>query len=613
VDRWTEALLLALLVAGGGPPAPGAAGRQAAPVAQTAGAGPSMAEPAPPRAVLLEDAELYEDPSSAGTIVARLPAGTVLDYAGETTDVYGRTWYAVRDPHRSERRRDAYLAPFTYEQLRAFGYRAAVLADRRPSAVAAVGAAAAASGAAGGMPAATATPDAPWWRPAGVLELADAPTYGEVVAVSARAAEVGTVRRAIELLGGREAIARWPSEPLPGELFVPAMLPALFVFDGSEWDLAQPVRLLGDAVSLLGNGGFAVDPAAPPLAGGPALQCWLLMNALDPGGAPAGSVAPAPEPAPLQRGQPVPRGLGPFDPSLAPESMRALLAPAPDTTLVPPRVDPPAVPGGVLLSDDDGRQAVFLRQQLGPELTARLRGQAMVLDVVVRDDPRAGAATFGLYVEVVFADGSPPRDFVGSYTSRAAARRYELAFEVPAGADDIVIRLLPLDRGLAVDQQGSVVFERAALRLAAWDPHPPAASVLLHRVTASSFEGTRLYTRAPVAPSGRSADDLQRVWPGVTRTGWTVETQQTVLAGELRHGMNRAQVRAAWGEPAQETAVSGSSSVEWRWAGDDRYALFENGEVIAFRPPTVAHDAAEPSVCPAAIGPKTGPATLAPR
>ena len=141
------------------------------------------------RAVLLEPAELFAEPTSTGEIVARWSAGTVLEYAGETTDEFGRTWYRVRDPNRLQRRRDVYLAPFNRRQFRDFGYRGALLADRQPL-----------PGAVG--PAASFLRAKSWWQPVSVLELGHDATFDGVVGIGATAADPDEVRQAMELLGG---------------------------------------------------------------------------------------------------------------------------------------------------------------------------------------------------------------------------------------------------------------------------------------------------------------------------------------------------------------------------------------------------------------------------
>jgi hypothetical protein len=584
VARWIELLLLLSLLQGGG-------GQASLP-------GLPYSAPDAPRAVLLEEADLYAEPSTAGEMIGRLPAGTVLQYASETTDAFGRTWYGVRDPDRVVRRRDAYLVPFGWDRYRAYGYRGALLADRRALPAGGAGGALA-PGAAATVPASAAgEKQQPWWRPVATLQLGNTPTFGEPVGISATTPDEGQLRQAIELLGGLDAIANWPADPEPGELFVPDLLPALFEYDGTAWDLARPVRLLGEAVSLIGNGRLLVDAEAPPLAGGPALYCWQLINALDPRGELSGSLAVAPAPTAEQRGGPPPRDMGPFSGGQVPGRLRGLLPPAPDSTRVPLRVDPPPIAGGVLLADNDGRQAVFIEQRLGRALTARLRGRALVLDVVARDDPRAGAATFGIDVEVSYADERPAQHFPTSFTSRAVARRDEWAFELPDDADDVVIRLLPLDRELAVEQQGSVIFDRVGLRLADWDPDPPPAAVVLYRVNSFTYEGAPRYTRAPIALTERNGDDLRRAWQKVAATDWSIDDKKLVLAGQLRRGMSREQVSAGWGDPAEETTQP-DGSIELRWADDDRYVLLADGHVIASRPPTHIDLSDVPLMCPA--------------
>jgi hypothetical protein len=529
-----------------------------------------------PRAVLLEPAELFADPTSAGEILARWPAGTVLEYAGEITDEFGRTWHTVRDPNRLQRRHDVYLTPFSRRQFRDYGYRGALLADRQPVVAVAV-------------VAASAPPPPPWWQPVGVLELGHNATFDGVVGISATAADPGELRQAIELLGGMAALGDFPAQPVPGELFVSMLLPALFQFDGEDWDLARPVRLMDDAVNLLGNGSFMVDRASPPLAGGPALHCWDLIDSLDPRGDPAGSVQVAlppvvalPPGVPL-RSQPLPSDMGPFDMTAAPLEILRVLPPAPDTTRVPARVDPRAQPSGVLLADNASRQAVYLQQRLGGDLARRLRGMPVTVDVVARDAPVVGSATFGINVEAALA-GNRTENFAISFTTKPSAARYELAFEVPADAEDLTVRLLPLDRSLAREQRGSVVFERAGLRLSGWDPDPPPGAVVLNRISANSFEGAELHTRARVAVTDRSVEEIQRAWLDLAAADWSAEDQAIVLAGELRHGMSPDQVAAAWGRPDADTSQASDAGVERRWEyADGRSVVFFDDDVITFR------------------------------
>lgn len=531
------------------------------------------------RAVLLEDGDFFSSPSSDGDIVARFPAGTILDYVGETTDEFGREWFTVRHPQRIERRRDVYLTNLDGRRFADLGYRAAVLADRQPIVVAAR-----APRSVAGAPRQRLPP--PWWEPVAVVARGHNATFDAVLAISARAPGEDDLLEAIDLLGGLEAIATWPASALPGELFVPAMLPALFQFEGAEWRLARPVRLLGDSISLLGNPRFVVDPEAPTFAGGPVLHCWSLVDSLDPMGVLAGSVQVAPPVEVVRRGR-VPGGgaaAAPATTSVVPPAIRQLLAPPPPTMLVPPRVDPPAPPDGVLLEDVHSQQAVYLEQTLGLALTRRLRGKSLVLDVVTRNPPRAAsAATLGVDIEVRFADERPGEHFATSFSSSAAPVRAEFPFDIPADAETITVRLLAADRSVAREQRGAVIFERATLRLATWAAEPAASSVVLYRITANAFEGAQLHTRAPIVVTARPAEEVEQVWVELAATDWSSADKQQVLAGEIRHGMSEEQVRLSWGEPFERT-MSDAAGGGRRWDYADRDVVFAGGSVIAFRP-----------------------------
>ena len=294
-------------------------------------------------AVLLEDGTFFAEPTSDGEIVAQWPAGSVLAYVGESTDSFGRTWSTLRDPDESRRRSDTYLASFDQHQFVALGGEAAVLADRQPSIVPIVAAGSAAAAALLAAP--------PWWAPVAVVTFGNSPKYATSVAMSARAVNEDHLYEAIDLLGGIEAIADWPVDPLPGELYLPELLPALFQFDGTEWRLVRPVRLFSTALNLIGNPRLREDHDAPPLAGGPAIGCWDLIGALTPSDAAAGTIAVAPAAGSAAAPLPPP---GMMDFSDAPPIIKSMLPPAPLAALVPPRVDPPELPGGILITDANG-------------------------------------------------------------------------------------------------------------------------------------------------------------------------------------------------------------------------------------------------------------------
>lgn len=544
-------------------------------------------------AVLLEDGNFFSMPSSDGEIVAHFPAGTILDYAGEATDDFERTWFLVRHPEKSERRSDVYLTNLDQHRLAGLGYRAVVLANREPGVAAPIPPPTIAGGPKLPLP-------SPWWRPVAMLELGHSATFNGVLAITARAPEERDLHEAIDLLGGREAIAMWPKDPLPGELFVPAMIPALFQFDGVEWRLARPVRLLGDAISLLGNPTFETDPEQTTLAGGPTLHCWSLIGSLDPAGRPAGSVRVAPravDPSPpvvlLEAG----RGAAPVTTRVIPPTIATLF---PYKMLIPPRVDAYTPSNGIVLQDVHSQQAAYVEQTLRRASTRALRGKSLVLDLVTRNAPGASAASsFGIDIEIRFSDDKLPEHFSGSFPSSDSAGHVAFPFDVPMDADTITVRLLVADRSVAREQRGSVIFDRASLRLASWESEPPASSVVLHRITANAFEGAPLYTRARLVVTPRGVEQIEQVWAEIVETEWSKEDKQRILAGEIRHGMGEQQVRLSWGEPSKQTQF-GAEGNDKRWDYADRYAVFADGNIIAFSraSPQSRDQTAAPLMCP---------------
>ena len=544
-------------------------------------------------AVLLEDGNFFSMPSSDGEIVAHFPAGTILDYAGEATDDFERTWFMVRHPEKSERRSDVYLTNLDQHRLAGLGYRAVVLANREPGVAAPIPPPTIAGGPKLPLP-------SPWWRPVAMLELGHSATFNGVLAITARAPEERDLHEAIDLLGGREAIAMWPKDPLPGELFVPAMIPALFQFDGVEWRLTRPVRLLGDAISLLGNPTFEIDPEQTTLAGGPALHCWSLIGSLDPAGRLAGSVRVAPrsvDSSPpvvlLEAG----RGAAPVTTRVIPPTIATLF---PYKMLIPPRVDSYTPSNGVVLQDVHSQQATYVEQTLRRASTRVLRGKSLALDLVTRNAPGASAAaSFGIDIEIRFSDDKLPEHFSGSFPSSDNAGHVAFPFDVPMDADTITVRLLVADRSVAREQRGSVIFDRASLRLASWESEPPASSVVLHRITANAFEGAPLYTRARLVVTPRGVEQIEQVWADIVETEWSKEDKQRILAGEIRHGMGEQQVRLSWGEPSKQTQF-GAEGNDKRWDYADRYAVFADGNIIAFSraSPQSRDQTAAPLMCP---------------
>ena len=127
-----------------------------------------------------------------------------------------------------------------------------------------------------------------------------------------------------------------------------------------------------------------------------------------------------------------------------------------------------------------------------------------------------------------------------------------------------------------MEQAGAAIFDRAVLRLTSWPSLPPATLVLLRRVSAGSYEGVRRYTRSKLAITHKSQEEIGRIWPELTATGWSGEDLELVLAGEVRKGMTPDQVRLSWGVPKSEVGSAEVPGTDIRWDYADRSAVFVN-------------------------------------
>ena len=377
------------------------------------------------------------------------------------------------------------------------------------------------------------------------------------------------VGEAKEIIG--DAIAK-PPHPDPGQLFVPQALPALYQWDGERWRPVEPVVFLQPSLSLMPNTLLRIDRQAPRLAGGPVLPCWDFLGALSPAGQEVGTIeeAPAFVPPALQ----------------LPSLIQDMLVPTTLDVLVPPRVDPASLITGVQIRDNDVKQAAYLEQALSEELTRRLRGRQMVLDVWARTPGAAlAAATFGIDVEVRTAAGVPGEYFSNSFPVGAEPTHVAWPFAVSEQAAVVIVRLLPVDKSVAVEQRGVVIIDRVALRLAEWNPEPPSTVFALHKVSVLTYESAPLYTRAAVVVTQRSARELRELWPVVAAADWPEEDKKMILAGQLRPGMIPEQVRLSWGEPEEQLERGTPPGSIRSWIYDGRQATFDGDILIGFRGP----------------------------
>ena len=526
-------------------------------------------------AILLEDAELYAEPSADSEVIARVPAGTVLDFRDESADAFGRMWAAVRDPGHVQQRRDVFLAPFTFAQFRRWGGAGVLLADRTVS-----------SGSQ--LPPVPEAEPLPWWTPEMLLVGGHAPDYQEIVGISGRAVNRAHLEQAIDLLGGYQALADWPPRPDPGQLFVPQALPVLYQWNGERWRPVEPVVFLQPSLSLMPNTLLRIDRQAPRLAGGPVLPCWDFLGALSPAGQEVGTIEEASPFVPTApTGVPQSRSL-----------IQVILVPTTLDVLVPPRVDPAPLITGAQIRDNDAKQAAYLEQTLSEELTRRLRGRRMVLDVWARTPGAAlAAATFGIDVEVRTAAGVPGEYFSSSFSVGAEPTHVAWPFAVSEQAAVVIVRLLPVDKSVAVEQRGMVIIDRVALRLAEWNPEPPSTVFPLHKVSVLTYEGTPLYTRAALAVTQRSARELRELWPAVAAADWPEEDKKMILAGQLRHGMIPEQVRLSWGEPEEQLELDTPPGSIRSWIYDDRQATFDGDILLGFLVPGDDEAVAPPPTC----------------
>ncbi len=548
---------------------------------------PATVEAEPlPRAFFLEPAPLLIEASGSATVLSTMAIGSSLEYIGEVTDDFGRDWSVVAYPWKLERREQVFLAPFNeWEYSQVAGTTAVLVA---PASVSAGPAQEQASGAA--------TPPASgsashWWTSVVAIGPEYDLEFGDLVGVGARLVPIDAAQEAIEILGGVQGLGAWPTEPIPGQLHVPDLLPLLFRWNGTTWRLLRPVQYLGRSLGLLGNPSLVLDRTGPQSPGGFDIPCWRLVGAMDPRGAVAGSVEAAPAiPAPeveANAWKPNSRtGLRNLTSVVWPTVTVA--------TATPPRVFSSTPPPGIVLRDNARRHAVYLQQDLGPEIVTKLHGRELSLDVWARTPPKATAsAAIGIDVEV------GGERFSAGGTVNETSTLVSVTFTVPEGAEWLTVRLLPLDTSLAVEQAGAAIFEQAVLRLTTWPQTLDPSVIPLHRVTVSSYRPVRAFARTTLAVSGRPIDEVDQIWDRVMSSDWAMEDKQLVLAGQVRAGMTAEQVGLSWGEPTVTSLAGEIPGLDLRWDYEDRSAAFAGGELVSWtvRVPPPEEKVAMPCPC----------------
>lgn len=539
-------------------------------------------------------------------MVARLEAGTVLGYLGTEEDDFGREWQVVGLPSTARRRSSRYYAPFdaaAYRDLRARGDGAVAFLDlgdgeeegRDETRTFVFGEPSSSRKAADREAAEERV--RPWWRRIEPLGPDVLPRFTDVAAVDVSRIPWVVALEALDLRGGLETLGGWPDDPIPGQLHVPASLPLVFRWNGDGWELGEPPRFVGSVFGLLDNPLLSVDREGAPVADSPPLPCWTFGGAVDAYGEIAGGLAPAPEAHEPSFGKDAWRA-----DALGRRNLGALLLPVIDEDeLVPPRPLERSERGGVRVDDSSRRQTVFLEQELPEEMVRRLRGRSLVLDVRVRGLPEEQGATAGVFVE---AGADPVVQGVPLFPGPVWVT---LEIAVAEEAESVTVRLLPTDPTLGAEGQGSAIFERVVLRPPEWPRELTSGDLLLRGVLATRYRPVPGYVRAPVAVSRRPRRELERLWPRLAAIDATPERIRTLLAGELRAGMSREEVRWAWGDPDAVVEAPDVVGFDGRWEWADRSASFLDDRLVTWSVPGPEPPPQAPAPCVGGAGtPGTG-------
>ena len=542
-------------------------------------------------ALLLEPAQLLEEPDITAQEKGLIESGEVVLYYGETTDAFGRTWSIVGDPHAWVRQETWYAIPARAEEVLTQTGKISLLSGLpAPQPLLAAGA----------MLAALRTPlqvAADWWQLAVQIDAAYLPEFGETVGIGAVRVPRAVAQDAVDLVGGREALGPWPETPGFGRLHVSPVLPLVFRYASGGWELGDAPVSLSPALSLVANPELTIDTTQPSESTGVTLWCWRLMGALDPRGIPVGRLGEAP-PAPARASTKARREI---DAYLGLQDLTARLTPVATATMLAPRqLRPETIPRGVLLEDNSRRQAVYLEQVLAPGITEALRGRPVRLQVLARAVPQAeGSATATLGIEI---EAGTLREANNAQVGLLSST-LQLEVTIPEDAPTIVVRLLALDRSIAVQEGGSGVFERVELTPAEWPRRLDPTSLLLRRVRLVTYSPARRFTRAPLAVSERGIQRLQATWKELLAGDWTSQQRRSLLAGELGARMSPQEVRLAWGEP-DSRYLSPDGLRRWDYA--DRSAAFDSEEGLIAWTRDLRRTKPEPARCAARFPPAAG-------
>ena len=552
--------------------------------------GPTMRRAPLLHAVALEDGTLYRNADVASDSILEFRRGHIFEYLGEIVDTFGREWYSVGSGDGWRRTESWYAIPATrLETGSATGLVSVIESLPPPPAVPAVGFATSEAAVAYTVSLQqNIAVGSDWWDRSLEVDANALGRFGRVVGILAYRVPKDVAVELLTMLGSGEPSGPWPRQPAFGRLYVAPRTGLVYRFDGVDWQLLDPPLAMSAMIGLLGNPRLMFDPEAPVEATGRPISCWRLVGGLTPRGGSAGSVAAAPDP-PLRleaaERQETDRRLGYYD-----LSARAWPTASP-ATRAPRRVSPENPAGGVVLSDNSRRQAVYLQQVIPAAVTRQLHGREIRARVVARAAGGEGAtiATVALEIEA----GSVRQSL--SAQVGALPTPVELTVAIPQDAETIIVRILPADVSIAVLEGGSTVVDSATVVPAEWPDVLDAAPLLLRRVRAVTYRPAPRYTRAAMVVSERPVEELAVVW----RVAQDEPSEQLVriLSGDIEVGMTEQQVRLAWGDP---TSVTTGGLARWTWP--DRAASFDATGMLVSWSRQPEREPAPASICGLDVG-----------
>jgi hypothetical protein len=547
--------------------------------------GPVYVPEKPRYVVALEDGQLFAGPDVASREVETFRRGAIFPFVAEQTDAFGYDWTAVELGDSWRRTERWYVVPESDGGLE--GTVSALTSVPAPPELPAVGFAT--SEAAVAFLALQKVPIAvteDWFNAVTTIDAASVDRETDVLGLPAWRVDAEIAEELLDYLGGLEALGPFPDDAAAGRLFPDPRSGLWLRYDGRRWGLMSPPLANRETISLAANPQFRLDADAPPEATGGVVACWSLQGGLGPTGLAVGSVAAAPAAPARLAGAARPEGdflRGYYD--LGGRAWPTAV----DGMLAPRRIVPPPQQAGVVLDDRSRRAAVYLEQVLSARLVERLRGTEVRVELIARAAPNPqGPATATVALDV---EAGSLRQTLNLQVG-ALPTPLTLNFVVPEDASRLTIRVLPADLSIVVTEQGQAILDSLSLAPASWPARLGAAPLLLQRVRSVTYRASPRYTRATMAVSERTPEELASIWRRIGGAEVSDDRLAMVLAGEVEIGMTQLDVELAWG--AAEDIEEGSLT-RWHWL--DRAASFDPAGLLVGWTRQPERPLPEPSFC----------------